>query len=97
MPTFKFTGKAEQDLATIIDHTLVNWGVAQAGKYVDGLEELAATLAQTPDIGKSRDDLDKGLIVFPYEKHLLFYRKERQGIVIVRILHESMDAPRHLG
>lgn len=96
MSIYKFTEKAEDDLVAIIDYTLEMWGAAQAVKYIDGLEELAASLAQTPDLGKAREDLHKGLIVFPYERHLLFYRKERHGITIVRILHDSMNTPRHL-
>lgn len=95
MPVYKFTERAEGDLAAIIDCTLETWGAAQAVKYIDGLEDLAATLAQSPDLGKAREDLHKGLIVFPYERHLLFYRKERHGITIMRILHDSMDTPRH--
>ena len=95
MPVYKFTEKAEGDLAAIIDHTVETWGSAQAVKYMDGLEVLAASLAQTPDLGKAREDLHKGLLVFPYERHLLFYRRERHGITIVRILHDSMDTPRH--
>lgn len=95
MPVYKFTESAEGDFASIIDYTVQRWGGVQAVKYIEGLEELAASLAQTPDLGKSREDLHKGLIVFPYERHLLFYRKERHGITIVRILHESMDTPRH--
>jgi len=95
MPVYKFTERAEGDLASIIDYTLETWGAGQAVKYINGLEGLAASLAQTPDLGKAREDLHKGLFVFPYERHLLFYRKERHGITIVRILHDSMDTPRH--
>lgn len=95
MPVYKFTAKAESDLEAIIDYTLRAWGPTQAIKYVEDLETLAAALAQTPDIGKVRDDLQEGLTVFQYEKHLLFYCKEPHGITIVRILHESMDTPQH--
>jgi toxin ParE1/3/4 len=97
IPTYKFTEKAERDLAGIIDYTRRTWGSTQAITYIDGLEKLAGTLAETPDLGKSREDLYKHLIVFPYEKHLIYYRKEKHGITIVRILHESMDAPGHFG
>jgi len=95
MLVYKFTEKAELDLAAIVDFTLQTWGAAQTVKYIDGLEDLAETLAQIPDLGTAREDLHKGLIVFPYERHLLFYRKERHGITIVRILHDSMDVPGH--
>ena len=95
MPGFKLSAKAEHDLEDIIDFTLSRWGVDQAMKYVDGFEELARMLARTPALGKSRDDLHKGLLAFPYESHLLFYVKDRQNITIVRILHESMSTSRH--
>lgn len=97
IPVYKFTEKAEGDLAAIVDYTLENWGVDLAVKYIDRLEGLAKTLAEAPDLGKSREDLHEGLIVFPYERHLLFYRKERHGITIVRILHGSMDKLHHFG
>lgn len=96
MPVYKFADKAERDLAAIVDFTLETWGAAQAVKYIAGLEYLAETLAQTPDLGKARGDLHQGLMAFPYERHLIFYRKEQHGITIVRILHDSMDSPGHL-
>lgn len=96
MSVYKFTDKAEEDLADIIDYTGATWSAVQAVRYIDGLGVLAENLAQTPELGKSRDDLHEGLIAFPYERHLLFYRKERHGITIVRILHASMDTPNHL-
>lgn len=95
MPTYKFTALAEQDLAAIVDYTLVTWGAAQAVSYIAGLEDLAATLVQAPDLGRYRSDLGHHLMVFPYEKHLLFYCKEGHGITVVRILHENMDTPQH--
>jgi toxin ParE1/3/4 len=99
VPTYKFTARAEQDLAGILDFTLESWGAAQAIRYVDGMEKLLATLAQAPELGKSREDLHQQhqLMVFPYEKHLVYYYEEKRGITVVRILHESMDAPRHFG
>ena len=96
MPSVKFSARAESDLESIIDFTIEHWDAHQAAKYLDGLEELTGDLAKTPALGKSRDELHKGLRVFPYESHLLFYIKARHGITVVRILHESMDAPRHL-
>jgi toxin ParE1/3/4 len=96
MPGFRFSARAEHDLEGIVDFTLRRWGTSQASKYVDRLEELAGTLAHNPALGKPRDELHKGLQSFPYESHVLFYHKERSGIAIVRILHENMDAPRHI-
>jgi toxin ParE1/3/4 len=95
MPSYKFSARAELDLEGIIDYTLQHWGADQAEKYLAALEELAGNLARMPALGQSRDELSKGLKVFPYENHLLFYIKDRQGITIPRVVHENMDAPRH--
>jgi toxin ParE1/3/4 len=52
-------------------------------------------LAETPSIGKYRNDLQQGLLSFPYESHVLYYTESKNGIVIVRVLHKGMDVERH--
>ena len=61
MQIYKFTDKAERDLEDIIDYTVEHWGKPQAEKYIDGLEELAQTLADNPGIGITRDELSADL------------------------------------
>ncbi len=39
MPGYKYSAAAEADLNNIIDYTIQNWGVEQALKYIDGLED----------------------------------------------------------
>lgn len=96
MAGFRFTDSAEKDLEKIVDYTLENWGQVQARKYIDGLVNLADSLAKNPDIGVNRDNLFEGFISFPYESHVLYYVKDSEGIIIMRVLHEHMDAKKHL-
>ena len=96
MPHHKFTAHAQNDLINIIGHTLQNWGVAQTEKYIDGLETLAAKLAQSPALGTCRDALQKELLSFPYKSHVLYYTRTKVGITISRVLHQSMDIEQHL-
>lgn len=63
MPTVRFSARALQDLADIIDHTIANWGTDQASRYIDGLDELAALLALSPGMGLARDNLHAGITV----------------------------------
>jgi toxin ParE1/3/4 len=93
---YHFTDKAERDLEGIIDHTIQEWGVAQAHTYLDGLETRARLLADNPDLGTTRETLTEGLLSFPYESHILYYKKQARGIVIVRVLHQHMDPVKHL-
>ena len=93
---YQFTDKAERDLEGIIDYTVHEWGVSQANTYLDGLESHAQLLAENPDLGKTRETLSEGLLSFPYESHILYYKKHTRGIVIVRVLHQQMDPVKHL-
>ena len=96
MPHYKFTEHTERDLESITDYTLENWGKRQAVTYLNGLEELAQNLADSPEIGKDRDALIKGLISFPYVSHILYYTKQSHGITVIRVLHKRMDPQRHI-
>ncbi len=96
MPEYRFTPEAEDDLQGILDYTIDRWGKEQAHKYIDGLEELAARLADNPGLGVNRDPLINGLISFRYISHTLYYLPQDHGITIIRVLHKSMDAKRHL-
>ena len=95
-PRFQFTDKAERDLEGIIDHTVQEWGASQANTYLDGLETRAQLLAENPDLGIARETLSEGLLSFPYESHILYYKKHARDIVIVRVLHQHMDPVKHL-
>jgi toxin ParE1/3/4 len=95
MPEYRFTQEANDDLQGIIDYTIEHWGKAQAHKYIDGFEELAARLAENPALGANRNQLIDGLISFPYVSHILYYVSQDHGITIIRVLHKSMDAKRH--
>jgi len=95
-PRYQFTDKAERDLESIIDYTVQEWGASQANTYLDGLELRAQLLAENPDLGMARETLFGGLLSFPYETHILYYKKHARGIVIVRVLHQHMDPVKHL-
>jgi len=95
-PRYEFTDKAERDLESIIDYTIQEWGLSQASAHLDGLETRAQLLAENPDLGTARQTLSGGLLSFPYESHILYYRKHLHGIVIARVLHQHMDPVKHL-
>ncbi|NOQ68754.1 MAG: type II toxin-antitoxin system RelE/ParE family toxin [Gammaproteobacteria bacterium] len=96
MASYVFTDKAEHDLEKIIDFTVEHWGALQAIQYIDGLEEIAQTLADNPDIGLKRDAMLEGLLSFPYQRHILYYIKDFHGVSIIRVLHASMDSRKHM-
>jgi toxin ParE1/3/4 len=90
MPTVRFSGRAKADLLNIGAYTLETWGAAQAERYLDSLEKCAKLLACNPSLGRSCEWIRPGLFRFEKDRHVIFYRKHEEGILVSRILHQSM-------
>jgi toxin ParE1/3/4 len=97
MQAVDYTDKAENDLAGILRFSLSKWGAKQANRYLDGLEQLTASLAEQPAMGSGCEDLASGLQAFPYQSHVLYYLVEPTRLVIVRVLHKRMNPALYLG
>ena len=95
MGRFRFSRRAEVDLLSIGDYTLHKWGKAQAARYIGELEVCCQTLAGNPALGRLCDHVRPGLRRHEHGTHVLFYRQERGGIVVSRILHQHMLPDRH--
>jgi len=96
MPNYSFTPEALEDLDNIVLYTLAKWDKPQARNYVNGLNLLASRLAETPQIGRPRNELRQALFSFPYASHILYYTFTLKGITILRVLHKNMDTTKHL-
>jgi toxin ParE1/3/4 len=95
MPTLRFSGRAKADLLSIGAYTLRTWGEAQTARYLKDLERCAKMLARNPKMGRPCDWIRIGLHRFEQGRHVVFYRREKAGILVVRILHQSMSPDRH--
>ena len=92
MARLTVTGNARADLREIRDY-IAKDNPAAARCVVERLRAQARRLAATPGIGRSRQDLRPDLFSFPVGRHVLFYRPQPGGIVLVRILHGARDLP----
>ena len=96
MAAFRFSHRAEADLLSIGRYTLRTWGKAQAARYVGELEVCCQTLSDKPALGRLCDEIRPGLRRLEHGKHVVFYREERAGILVSRILHQRMLPDRHI-
>jgi toxin ParE1/3/4 len=87
---FRFTRRAEADLLSIGLYTLRTWGEAQADRYLRQLEACCKRLAANPELGRRCDQIRSGLRRREQGKHVVFYRETAEGVLISRILHQSM-------
>tara|TARA_Y100001949_G_scaffold166986_1_gene164216 strand:+ start:284 stop:577 length:294 start_codon:yes stop_codon:yes gene_type:complete len=91
-----YSGKASQDVIKIYQDTAKQWGINQADKYDSGLVNTLKLLQNNPYLGRDRSDIHKGYHHFKYERHIIFYKIRQHDLLIIRILHERMDAVRHI-
>jgi len=96
MVKYKLSVLAQRDLDKIYDDGLENFGFNQAILYLKQINEMVKLLSERPEIGRSRSELKQGLFCYTYKSHIIFFRKYKHHIRIVRVLYGGMDLPRHL-
>jgi toxin ParE1/3/4 len=93
----RFTRKAEADLVAIGEYTLQTWGEQQCARYLDQLEECCQRLAETSTLGRPCDWIRGGYLRMEQGSHVVFFRRDAQGIFVIRILHARMLPSLHFG
>jgi len=92
MKKFKLTEKAGSDLENIWLYTFQNWSVEQADRYYELIMNDIVFLSGNPSAGSIADHIRKGYRVSRVKSHLIFYKYDPEGfIIVIRILHYSMD------
>ncbi len=88
--------KAEADLDEIWNFTRRRWSREQADLYLERLNG-----AITDEVGGKRrarpiDHVAPGLLRLREVRHFLYFRNVPDGILVARVLHDSMDETLHL-
>ncbi len=87
--------EADFDLEEIFEYTYEEFGLNQAIKYLEYIDETFLIIVNNPQIGKARNELKKGLFSMPVGKHIVFYRILIEHIRIVRVLYGGRDLIRN--
>ncbi len=93
---YKITAEADNDLIKIYVYGFLNFGETQAEKYFSELEDCFQFLSETPLICRERAEFTPPVRNHHYGRHLVIYVIHDDLILIVRVLHDSMDVQRHL-
>ena len=97
MRPYLLTTAARKDLIDIGRFTTEKWGKRQRDKYLKQLDDAFKLLARQPEIGRDADDVRPGYKKFSQGSHIIFYRAGTESrIVVIRLLHNSMDVDQHL-
>jgi toxin ParE1/3/4 len=106
--TIRLAEAAGQDYQAILLWTVENFGRAQARTYAKTLNSALQDLAQGPDVigARLREDIGPDIHTLHVARHgrkgrhLVVFRispsPDASIIEVLRLLHDSMDLPRHL-
>jgi toxin ParE1/3/4 len=92
----RVTPKAESDLVGIWVYTCDEWGADQADTYLDQLEKGMKQLTDHPSLGTDYAHILPAYRRLRLEHHAVFYKVLDAEVLIVRVLHEAIDAPARL-
>ena len=92
MKKFVLSAKAKSDLMKIARYTQLTWGTTQRNDYLKILDSTFQLLAEEPELGINCDYIRDSYNKYPQVSHVIYYKEHKANkILIVRILHKSMD------
>jgi toxin ParE1/3/4 len=97
MAKYRLSIRADNDLCDIAEYTLEKWGEVQTDRYLNQLQACCERLAYTPQLDRAFGEIRPGMMRRNEGEHMILYRREPDGIRVVRVLHQRMLPERHLG
>jgi len=102
--TVRLGQQAEQDYVEILQWTIKTFGEDQANNYAETIALASESLEGGHDIldARAREDIQPGIRTLHVARqgragrHFVVFRAAGSDIDILRLLHDSMDLPRHL-
>lgn len=84
------------DIEKIYEYTILNFGYKKAKEYIQNIHSKINSITKHQIEGRKVSFIHEDLRKFEVESHVIFYKPISSTILIVRILHKSMDVLRHL-
>jgi len=97
MKSIKYARRANADLEGITDYTARTWGAQQAKNYIREIRTQIAAIANGDAVYQPLQVALAGMFKCRVNRHLIVFEQTNDQVRIVRILHEAMDVPRHMG
>lgn len=93
--TYKLTLEAENDLLGIWLFGADRWGEIRADRYQDDLHDSFQRVVNSTIQTRQMEDV-KAVSYYPHQRHFVFFTEHADSIVILAVLHQSMDLPAQL-
>lgn len=91
MGTFRVTDAAKADIKKIGQYTQKTWGKDQRRIYLEDMQDRFMQIADNPEMHSLNDSFDPPVRLGIFRKHLIVYMIDEAEVLIVRVLHGSMN------
>ena len=96
MTSIKYARRANAALEDITDYTARPWGADQAKSYIRHIRVQIERMASSDTIAQPLQVARDGLFKCRVNRHFIVFEQTDDCILMVRVLHEAMDIPRHI-
>ena len=96
MRHLELTQVAQADLKSIKRYSSRAWGSEQTERYLADLRSTMKAIVAGAVVSRERTDLRPGLRMAVSGRHCVFFEENASRVLVVRVLHDRMDFPRHL-
>ena len=86
----KLSLQAVEDLKEIWLY-IANDSLSISDRFVDEIYSKCKTVSENPDIGRRRENLIPGIRSISFKRYIIFYRKGKDKIDVIRILSAYRD------
>jgi toxin ParE1/3/4 len=92
---YRLSPQAQADLNEIWDFSAAQWGEPQADAYILFIRRRLEQIGSGTAPVRSARAIERGIMKCPAQSHMIYFRRNGH-IDVIRILHQSMDAPKRL-
>lgn len=90
------TQRALDDIFEVHGHSIRRWGRKTADRYITDIETALERLKVNPGLLATDNDIVPFFQFYQVNKHLLVCDSREQDVVVLTVLHSSMDIPTRL-
>lgn len=79
------------DLDEVYEYGLINFGLKISNEYLNKIQSVFYLLIENPFIGRLDTRVQPPIRRFETQNHVIFYDINEEFLIIIRILHKSVD------
>lgn len=93
---YRLRGSAVKDLEEIWEYTFRKWSKDQADRYHGLIIDEIVYVSENKTVGKDMSHVKEGYLVSYVKSHMIFFKRQKGIVHVIRILHQKMDIESNL-